>query len=1477
MKFLDELKPLKLYKKYVWLPINIRNKRKGSVIFLLTPNFESTVKCINSANFFDTRYFNGYYVEKDISFIIDSNKKLVRIDDEDENTEEDAVQESSTKNYLKEPIDYYPPYLNEQDYILDDRFLATNESIIFFSDNDDENVILSENAANDVLLRKLLFKERIRTTKDLLNIHERIKASCPKITNTRLYMKQYKGFNLYYDLSYYNNTFFKNNMYKLKKGVELYLDFLSRIIRDRRLASYNYTNDKLIMVPIEDWDVNKANKKYMFKNDINPVSALVYLIKYFPERLKKEFAGLTFLFFGGKGYFKLDIDAFQSSSYNKLLLLLDQITDPNYNIIDDEPDDDSPKAMTVSLIDNIEKKTGIKFDNVEPEKEVKPKEDVISTDNYTSNNVSDVDIAYKSSRSNDIEEKKKLLVTKISNTANESSDEDDLMDKLNNDEDMKKLLNDLMMDSDEGVKLSAARSSRLTALNSEFEKKSINNKTVKEILSIDESKTPIEKTELKIDTINDEWKNLSFINFEKSYDLNSDIVKILYSFTEKDYPVSIIDMNVEDTSTSEDWIYTYRVNCEDGFGNRFTLVFDVPKFKDYRFMRLRGNDKVMNGQLVLIGVSKTNDDTAQVVSNYRKIIISRKGMKGKSLSITDRLIKALKRADESKIKIKSGMNSKICKKYELPIDYIDMSNLYTTISTKNFIFYFNQDDIRAKYKDIIDKGDAVPVGYNKKDKSIIYYDGSSTFTEIIYNLICVDYPEFEGIFEKTMLSTKYCYSEASILNERIPLIIVMGYNEGLQKTMRRAHIKYELKDKKEYNKLNQDIIKFSDGYLVYDLNYNSSLLMNGIKESDTAMYSLTEIDNKQMFLDLLDNYGGRIKADGLENFYQLEIDPITKETLERFNLPTDYSDVLAYANELLSDNTFTKHTDLSSNRYRTNEQIAAYVYSVLADEYGRYRTACKRNPENARMSIKRSAVIDNLLQARETSDLSILTPLLELESANTASFKGKSGLNNERAYGVDKRNYDDSMINVLALSTGFAGNVGINRQTTIDMNIDSVRGYIKKPDINEMNVTKTLSITEALNPFCSTRDDPIRMAMNFVQSSKHCMITDQSDPLLISNGADEAMPYLCSDTYSVKAKANGIIKELSKDYMIIEYPTEGNYEYIDLKNEVKKNSDGGFYVSVKLDAYDGLKVGDKVSENQILAYNKRMFSNCVGYRDDISYNIGPLCKIAMPITDEGYEDSAIISEWLSEALAFDMVSQVECVLDKDANVLSILNKGDNVFEGDPLMIYQNAYDDEDMNALLKILANDNENITDFGRTKVKSKLTGFIADIEILRSCEIDELSDSLKKIVTDYEKPITAMRKKIEKYDPEAAKNLPADYKLPATGRLKNCEDKIKIIFSLSYKNKMSVGNKLTYFSALKGVVKDIFPKGEEPRSSYRPDETIHTMMSVCSANGRMTISPFINASINKVLIELARHCRDIMGIESKMLDEYFDPENKK
>ena len=77
---------------------------------------------------------------------------------------------------------------------------------------------------------------------------------------------------------------------------------------------------------------------------------------------------------------------------------------------------------------------------------------------------------------------------------------------------------------------------------------------------------------------------------------------------------------------------------------------------------------------------------------------------------------------------------------------------------------------------------------------------------------------------------------------------------------------------------------FKEENWIIDGNYQRTLELR-LKECDTENYSITEINNKTMWLDFLEIFGGRILSDGLDNFYDLMVDPITKETLERFNLP----------------------------------------------------------------------------------------------------------------------------------------------------------------------------------------------------------------------------------------------------------------------------------------------------------------------------------------------------------------------------------------------------------------------------------------------------------------------------------------------------------------------------------------------------------------------------------------------------------------
>ena len=175
--------------------------------------------------------------------------------------------------------------------------------------------------------------------------------------------------------------------------------------------------------------------------------------------------------------------------------------------------------------------------------------------------------------------------------------------------------------------------------------------------------------------------------------------------------------------------------------------------------------------------------------------------------------------------------------------------------------------------------------------------------------------------------------------------------------------------------------------------------------------------------------------------------------------------------------------------------VAAYTYEAISEAYSEYSNMIKHGRNGAILSIKQSAVIDKLLIDPTMSDLSKINDILIAESVNTASYKGLSGMNAERAYSLDKRVFDESMINILSMSTAHAGNVGIARQIALNADIEGTRGYIKQNNIDNVGLS-SLSITEALNPLMSTKDDSFRQGMTFIQTAKHSMRTDKSTPSL---------------------------------------------------------------------------------------------------------------------------------------------------------------------------------------------------------------------------------------------------------------------------------------------------------------------------------------------------------------------------------------------
>jgi len=1449
---IDKVKPFRLLKTPFFTPFNVKDKRHGSAIFLMTKSLEQSKQLIEHKLISNLNMFNSYFLEWNAMYLLKPNRII------NDDLEVDDVYNS--KVYGNNPI-------------MTESHFEDSENLFFFSEATPEGVL-------DVRLRKILYRERLRNFKEVKLRVNRIKDECKYIKYTYPTIDKYKNKNIYVDNHIYNKIFTMSETYNRDKAIDLLYALFDRFINNPNYDSYTR---KTVFIPVNEWASDiPTTALFEFSKSINPFSMIVRLFKKPKENLNK-LAGIDFIFIGNDSWFKMKMEDLDMKNLNLFKTNILKIR--NNDIVEDNVPEDKEDIKT-RLIGKIEDLTGIEVNNISRVHKVDPTVPIVAELKdqpklIVAKGITGADQVIDPTKiEKPTEEKINQSVEAIVDYTKNAEEAEKEMD---NSIDLKELILQAKNDQDDTFKISATRKARMDDLNDKFLKEKIANSTIAELVAIED--TPLQATDLssKVETIDDEWANLKKPNFEADYNIDADIMKCLHSLSQnKDVPMSVIDVTVEDRSTSEDSILTYTVHLEDSLGKRHTLRFDMPKIINKRFLRLRGNDKIIPGQLINLPIIKTDEDTVQVVSNYNKIFITRYGQVGKINQSTNALIRALTKLKEnnyklevkdgdtvaSPSKIDLGNNAKISAKYELPAEYVELSKIFNKVTTSDGrVYYFNRDELihkleEKKVKVESDQGFMV-IGITKDNQAITVPE--TGVSSALINHLGIH--EYAYTFMKP--GARMTYSQASILNSKIPLIVVMAYTAGLTGALNAAGVEYNLSEKRPTNTKNY--FRFNDGFLSFNDNYapDAALLINGLAVINTQEYSLTDIDTKAMWLDVLDDFGGRNRADGLDSFANLMMDPITVEVCKTYKLPTDYIEVLAYASSLLTTNKFNRHTDITGNRFRTNERLVHFLYKSLATSYGMYLREIKNNRKDAKMTMKQSAVIDMALADVTTSDLSKLSPLLELESANTVTFKGLSGMNSDRSYSLDKRTYDKTMINKLSMSTGFSATVGINRQSTINMGIESTKGYIKSGgELDRMSDANTLSITEALTPFGTTRDDPFRTAMTFIQTSKHGMRTTEQDPLLVSNGADQALPYLTSDTFAHKAKWNAVVEEITNDYMIIANKSNPKEkEFIDLREKVEKNSDGGFFITIKLDTFKNYKKGDSIKAGDIVAYDKSSYSDTVGI-GNLAYNIGTLTKIAIMHTDKGFEDSAIISQDLSKKMASEIVLQVDVLMDAKDIDIQCIEVGKELHEGEVIMSYRAALEDQDATDIINKMVQKNagsdskELMDEIGKIKVKSKVTGKLQDIKVYSTIPTSEMSKSLASFVNKYNGPVDKMKSKLSKLGIDGSQYGTSGV-LPPVGKLKHCEGKVLVEFYIKYHDKMSVGDKLVYFSALKGVVKEIFPEGKEPYSEYRPEEKVHSFLPVGSINARMVSSVLTLGSINKVLIELDRHVKDIMGVK--------------
>ena len=1337
----------------------------------------------------------------------------------------------------------------------------------------------------------------LNLTKEREALYKKVKSSLGLTPIMRL-ESSHDNRNMFYDLSKHMEIF-RDICYKLqpRSYIKFYWDYLSSLI----MKDYPGFQNKFVLIDLTNYQFYKND---MRKNLENPLYVIYYTLFKSPELL--SLIDIDFIFYSGKKVLRVNPSKVDTKKGYKLLQVcirkispglyakdvVDTITDDN-NLQEDEIETTATaritKAVTpVNEIDEpIESSEQLKMLAKPTEIEKRIDKDVKKRRNHTVSNVLHATQKVEISKSPKV--KKELTPEKRRSNDTLSNDiskviEVSVKKDIDKDRDMLNKIYRQNMSSAEKQK-SAASTARDKMLQKEQKKLKIDDMSIDQIEKINAQKIPIAVQDVSnsVKTMNKNMTKVKFDNIDKEYNdklMQKDIVSSVLALNNKSIPMYILKIEKKDTSDELNYKDTYTIYLEDGNRKRHTVNVDIPKFIDGHFMYLGGNKKIIKHESFLLPIVKMSANSVQIVSNYSsKLTVTR--VDSKSTSAVERLKKIINKHGDLASHFTVGTAFPNNKEYLTTLEYDALSHIYISYkSAKGNTFIIFDQELAKSY---MEKHKIAPIE-NKifiglSNNKPCFIDANTQEDDKGRGIVSIIVDSFDKKYQDEFSTTeapkRLIYANIRIMKQNMYVAMLLGLWVGLSDVLRRLKVTYRIeKTAPRILGENENFIRFSDGVMVYTCDVPTSFILNSLKLFNTKDYALADFDDKLPYLDYIKKvFGSAIKENALMNFYEFFMDPITIEICESMNLPTNIVDVIIYAVKLLADTQAQNELDMNLYRIRCDEVIPGILYDKLAREYVNYRVSNGKK----KFSIPRDVVIKTLLGLKNVEDYSTLNPTLEMQQLHAVSNKGYVGINLDDYYTIERRSYDPTMIGILSPSGSPDGQIGINKTLTLEPEIKNLRGIIEDDHkhLDKLRDVNLFGPGELTMPMAATIDDPNRLGHANKQSS-HVIPVKVSSPVLISNGMEEVARFHLTSNFCINAQEDGEIVDYDKssNILIAKYKS-GKCQAIDLTPNIVKNSGGGFYLSNKL--ITPYKVGDKFKKNDVLAYHKDFFTN--DKFNNCRMNMGPLTKIAIMSTYNTYEDATFITHKLSEECATEMVFSKSAVVGKNANVFSIVKVGQEIEVGDPLIVFDTSYEDDSINTLLANLAeNDKASILEDARNEVKSKYSGVIEDIRIYSTVELEEMSPSLKKIVSSYYNKINKKNAFLNKYDPDDKHsivkcgilvNTPAHKIKPnkfGVIRGEYVEDSVLFEFYVKHSEPLEVGSKIANFTALKNTIGEIIPEGYEPYSEYRPKEEISTFIASNSILKRMTPSILLTALGNKCVIELKRHLKDLFPDRKRM-----------
>jgi len=684
---------------------------------------------------------------------------------------------------------------------------------------------------------------------------------------------------------------------------------------------------------------------------------------------------------------------------------------------------------------------------------------------------------------------------------------------------------------------------------------------------------------------------------------------------------------------------------------------------------------------------------------------------------------------------------------------------------------------------------------------------------------------------------------------RMPLSVFLFYAYGMDHTLSKYGIKYEIVEKRPPK--TEMFTKVPASYLLFK-NVNTKLkkeLVNSFLRAKVSDYNIKEeFGTRKYFKELVLQMTGRINSTYHINLNLRNIvDPIAQQVLINKQLPSDLENIIQYMSQKAVDGYVEDRNDLTVQRTRNSEILVHLAQKQILAAYTEYKEQFLSGNENAKLEIPEGNVISQFNRLEIVQDMEYANALEEMATITKISPVGKSvgGIPDKQAVQIDARNVHDTYFgNVDPLDTAEGGNIGITQQLTVNAFITSARGLFGRKEITDDEASGILSTSGVMIPFVAHNDgNRIIMAAN---QAKQMLPLKNPEPPIVQSGYESILTNVLSDSFIKRSPCSGRISKIATD--AIDIKCGSRLQKVDITPVHLKSGSGKNTLSTFKPV---VSENQSVKQNQIIAEGSGMSGGSIA--------LGRTVLVAYThYKGYNFEDGIVISDKLikDEKLTSLHGVEVEVLLDRNDKILEIVDIGAETKKGDVLLRKTIG----DIDELLGFSEEEDADEETHDGKLIKKSPGGKVVDIEVFTNGEPDEfpkLKNLIQRTIKKYKKPA----------DPKFTKRG-----IPLTG--------VMIIFKIEQPLQTDVGDKLCNRHGHKGIIALIEKEELMPRTPWgEPTELLFNPLGIL---GRMNMGQMFELYTGLIakglgdFIIKSKSKSDVVNILSKVMSELDTTSNK-